>query len=165
MQQTTQKEMVKIRMLIDAKSAELEKIALELESPSSATETSIAYLLLKREIDRLKRILHIVSKEKNAEIESRWISTGSVPKTNSAYLSKFMEITNRYFQYFPQVNFFHRDPPAEHFVHARALEDCGLVQMGTSFVDAKQGSLYYARKKDIEHLLAKKMMKILLIRK
>ncbi|KAI5186849.1 hypothetical protein NEHOM01_1744 [Nematocida homosporus] len=151
-QPVSPKEITRLRTQIDTKNERLQEIASALDQPSPPPELSIAYLLLKREIDRLKHLLHLVELQKTKTLENQWIF-GQVPETHSPHLQRFATITREYFELWPTLSFHNRDPPAEYYIHARAIEDCGIVQMGSTFVEAKKGSLYYARKKDIAHLL------------
>ncbi|KAI5192510.1 hypothetical protein NEMIN01_2061 [Nematocida minor] len=156
---TSQKELARIKTQIEIKKKRLSELAKELEKDQKTVELSMYYLLLKRETERLTRIVKILEREKKKEAEHVWIKEGKT-KEASEYLHKFREITNRYYNNFPLLNFTHREVPIEYYVHALAMEECGVIEMGDSLVETTKGSLYFVRKKEIIHLLHNESMKI-----
>ncbi|OAG31435.1 hypothetical protein NEDG_01962 [Nematocida displodere] len=156
------KEVQKMVSEIEHKKKKLSSVAAQLEQASPPIELSIYYLLLKRDIDRRERIVRIVEREKHKAEEAAWI-VGS-PKTpkDSQYLTEFKKLTQSYFSSFPTLSFQHRNVPVDYYVHVKTLEYCGLIEMGSSLVEAKEGSLYFVRKKDVEHLITAGKMKVLL---
>lgn len=156
---TSKKEVERIKTQIEIKKKRLRELAQELEQDQKSVELSIHYLLLKREIERLTRVVRILEREETREIENAWIKENKAEEPTE-YLQKFKEITNKYYSHFPVLNFSYRDVPVEYYVHVLALEECGVIEMGDSLVETKKGSLYFVRKKEILHLLAGGLMKI-----
>lgn len=154
------KELSRIKAQIKIKKKRLNELANDLKNSQRSVELSMYYLLLKREIERLVRIVKIVEREENRELENRWIKEGQEDEDTSEYMKRFKEITNRYYNSFPLLNFTHRDVPIEYYVHALAVEECGVIEMGGSLIETKKGSLYFVRKKEILHLLNRGSMEI-----
>lgn len=142
------------------KKKRLAELASDLIDNQKSVELSMYYLLLKREIERLVRIVKIVEREENREAENAWICEARTDESPTEYIEEFKKITNKYYRSFPLLNFTHRDVPIEYYVHALALEECGVIEMGNTLVETKKGSLYFVRKREILHLLNRGAMEI-----
>ncbi|KAI5173226.1 hypothetical protein NEFER03_2178 [Nematocida sp. LUAm3] len=156
-QQSTKKEEAKLFLQIQRANQKANELAKKLEEDSS-TEASISFLFRKREAERLKRIERILKRERMRKEELLWLSGENI---KTKHTEKFKILTEEYSKEFPLGPLLYKEPPSLLFIHAVAIEDCGVIRMGDSFVEAKKGSLYYARKQDIEHLLVTGLMKSL----
>ncbi|KAI5192433.1 hypothetical protein NECID01_1928 [Nematocida sp. AWRm77] len=152
------KETEKLALQIEAKKKKLSKLSLLLQKHQSV-EVSIAYLLAKREVDRLERVSRIVRREAQRDAENEWVRKGSTEQ--SADIQKFQKVTKQYYSYFPTLSFFHRDVPLEYYSHVQALERCGVLEIGESLVETEKDSLYFVRKKEVSHLISAGLMKVM----
>lgn len=157
---TNKKELSRIKAQVEIKRKRLSELSDELRKDQKSVELAMCYLLLKRETERLIRVLTIVERENNRESENKWIHEGKTDENTLEYIDRFKQITNKYYNNFPLLNFTHRDVPIEYYVHALAVEECGVIEMGDSLIETKKGSLYFVRKKEIVHLLNNGSMKI-----
>ncbi|KAI5180035.1 hypothetical protein NEOKW01_0364 [Nematocida sp. AWRm80] len=146
------KEYNRLLQEIDLKKKLLEQISVELQNNSTSKELSIGYLLQKREIERIERIQRIIKRERIREIETNRIK--------SEYLAKYQKIENKYKEYYCTLNFNNREVPVEHYVHVQVIEECGLIEMDNDLIETQKNSLYYLRKKDIQHLIYQGKMKV-----
>ncbi|KAI5160544.1 hypothetical protein NEAUS03_1192 [Nematocida ausubeli] len=165
---TNRKELARIKAQIAIKEKRLQELAAEIEKTPNSVELSIFYLLLKREIERLVRIVKIKELEKNRALEfqlyeekEKTSSTKIQEESRNPYLQKFKEITSNYYTNFPFINFMHRNVPVEYYVHVLAKKDCGVIEMGGNLIETKKGSLYFMRKKEVEYLLSNGSMEII----
>jgi len=150
-------EMLKIASIVTQKKKRLGELAKNFEKDPSV-ELSLNYLLLGREVQRLERVKRIINREKHKEIENRWILDGKAESAED--IAGFRKITKKYYDVFPSLSFTSREVPIEYYSHVQAVEECGLMEIGSSLIESRKGSLYYVRKKDVLHLLASGMMKI-----
>lgn len=152
-----EKEQAKLKVQIETRKKKLAKVSQLLPTQQSA-ELSIAYLLMKRELDRLERLGRIRRRERQKEAENEWVLTGNTPTGTN--LQPFQEITRQYYSYFPTLSFTHRDVPLEYYSHVQAVTRCGVVEIGENLVETEKDALYFVRKKDVAHLITSGLMKV-----
>ncbi|KAI5165621.1 hypothetical protein NEIRO03_0591 [Nematocida sp. AWRm78] len=164
---TNKKELARIKSQILIKENQLKELAVEIEKDPNSVELSLCYLFLKRETERLVRIIKIKEIERNRLLESyvHEDAAGVADKAELSgggdiYLKKFKEITNKYYSNFPFINFMHRDVPIEYYVHVLAKKECGIIEMGGNLIETKKGSLYFIRKREVEYLLNNGSMEV-----
>lgn len=157
---TTDREIENMEKRLGRKRRRLEQVAAEIEDKEEKTENYLYYLLVKREVDRLERILRIKKRERAIAEETDYLQGRPLSK-KTQHLEEFIRITNEYQACFPSLSLASRDVPMEYYVRVVALKYCGLVEMGNVVVETKPGALYFVRKKEVEHLLAAGMMKLL----
>lgn len=156
----TDREIEGVEKRLGRKRRRLEQVAAEIEEKEEKTENYLYYLLVKREADRLERILRIKKRERAVAEETDYL-LGRPLSRKTQHLEEFRRITSEYQACFPSLSLASRDVPMEYYVRVVALKYCGVVEMGSVVVETKPGALYFVRKQEVEHLLAAGMMKLL----
>lgn len=126
---------------------------------------SVNFALLKAYSERLERISRAYKFHRFLQITESYFSkenlTGLMTPQELEFQNEFESVAEEYLSRFKHLVLNDRHPPLSLFVQILALEDCGTVMCGDEFIELKKDRIYFLRKSDVSHLLAKKFVKII----
>lgn len=154
------RDLARLQAEIEAKKAHLEDLRREVEE-GAALDASVAYLLTKRSLERSERVMRIHKREKFKQAEGAWHrGAHGMGKDEAEYFAGYSSMMDEYAGGFPSLDFKNRQVPIEYYVHVHALGFCGVLEIGDKFIEVKENSLYFVRKKDVLHLLESGRMRL-----
>lgn len=112
----------------------------------------IAYASLRRS----ERLLRALLRNNLQHKEHQYLNGTEVG--DEGYIRKYKAIIDGYLSYYA-LDARNRSVPNDYYIYVEALDFCGVLRVGDKFIEVREGSLYYVRKKDVHHLISSGKMK------